>query len=80
MRQIFLDTLDDIEININGFIIAAPDAASPSDINILTFDSMGSLRNYMNEHQNPPLSDNDTEDFDAFQEYITTVIKYIEQA
>ena len=80
MRQIFLDTLDDIEITINGFIIAAPDATSPSDVNILTFDSMGSLRNYMNEHQNPPLSDDKTEDFDAFKEYITTVIKYIEQA
>lgn len=75
--QIFSDTLDDLTININGFVLYAPDTSSPGAPNILTFDSPESLRQYMNTHPNPPTAPNDIENFDAFSAYISTVIEYI---
>ena len=77
VNQIFSDTLDDIIINVNGFIISAPDAAAPSAPNILTFDKIDALRQYMNEHKNPPLGEDDNGNFDAFSAYISTVIDYL---
>lgn len=77
LNQIFSDTLDNIIININGFVIDAPDAAAPTTPGILTFDTPASLRQYMSEHTNPPLAEDDIENFDAFSAYISTVIDYI---
>ena len=79
LTQIFTDTLDSIYIDVHGFIIAAPDSDSPIISDILTFDSMTTLRNYMKNHQNPPLPEDGAEDFDAFSEYISTVIEYLEK-
>ncbi len=77
LSSIFSDTLDDIEILINGFVLNAPDAATSEFQDILMFDSPDQLRTYMNEHQNPALSPDEQENFDAYSEYIDTVITYI---
>ena len=73
--QLFHDTLEDIEINVNAFVLNPTDTASDSDI--LTFDTIDSLRDYMNTHRNAPLAADDAENFAAYSEYITTVIEYI---
>lgn len=77
ISQIFSDTLDDIIINVTGFVVSPPDMSAPSAPQILTFDTPGALRQYMNEHKNPPLGTEDIENFDAFSAYISTVIDYI---
>ena len=77
INQIFSDTLDDIIINVNGFVISAPDASAPGAPSILTFDTPDALRQYMNEHKNQPLGEDDNGNFDAFSAYISTVIEYI---
>ena len=77
VNQIFSDTLDDITINVDGFIISAPDANAPGAPDILTFDNIDALRQYMNEHKNPPLGEDDNENFEAFSAYISTVIDYL---
>lgn len=77
VNQIFSDTLDDIIINVNGFVIAAPDANTPGAPDILTFDKIDTLRQYINEHRNPPLGEDDNGNFDAFSAYISTVIDYL---
>ncbi len=77
MNQVFSDTLDDIYINVHGFVIAAPDADTPSESDILTFDSINTLQSYMSSHLNPPLPDDDSGNFDAFSAYISTVIDYL---
>ncbi len=77
VQQIFSDTLDDIEINVHGFIISARDASAPTAPDILIFDSTDSLRNYMQEHQNTPPSTDDMENFEAFSSYISTVVEYL---
>lgn len=77
LAQVFSDTLDDIEININAFVIGAPDAATSEFQDILMFDSAAAVGEYIAAHPNPPLSDDDAGNFDAYSAYISTVIDYI---
>lgn len=77
LNQVFTDTLEDIYITVNGFVINALDASSPGAPEIMLFDNIDSLRNYMNEHPNPAISDDDAENFDAFSSYISTVLEYL---
>jgi hypothetical protein len=76
LNQVFLDTLDDINITIHGFVIDAHDTSAPAP-NILTFATNDELRQYMQEHSNPPTDPDMIENFNAFSEYISTVIDYI---
>lgn len=77
VQQIFSDTLDDIEINVHGFIVSARDSSAPSAPNILIFDNTDTLRNYISKHPNTPPSADDIENFEAFSSYISTVIEYL---
>lgn len=76
-NQIFSDTLEDITIEIHGFVINASDTASPAAPEILTFTTLDDLRAYIAQHPNPPLDPDMQENFDAFSGYISTVIDYI---
>jgi hypothetical protein len=73
LQQVFSDTLDNIDINIHGFVVN-PTAPAPTE-SILTFESVEELRKYMSEHENQPAQD--PENFEAFSMYISTVIDYI---
>lgn len=77
MTQIFIETLEDIPIHIHGFVVNAHDAEAPASDNILTFATLDDLREYMTTHQNTPLPADEAENFDAFVNYITTVIDYL---
>lgn len=78
LRRVFSDTLDDIEISVNAFIIAAADTADVStDNDILLFADVNELRTYMAAHPAPATSDADAGGFDAYSAYISTVIDYI---
>ena len=78
LNGVFLDTLEDIEININAFVIGATGTSDDEDDSkIMRFDTVNDLRNYINEHPNPQMDESDTENFDAYSAYIGTVIDYI---
>ena len=77
MQQVFADTLEDIEIKTIGFVINASDATSPTASDILTFATLSDLYQYMHQHPNPPSDAETTENFEAFSNYITTVLEYI---
>ncbi|MCM1294556.1 MAG: hypothetical protein NC311_03270 [Muribaculaceae bacterium] len=77
LNQIFADTLEDVYIDINGFAINAPDAATSEFEDILMFQSTDALNQYMQEHQNTKPTPDEQENFDAYSEYIDTVIGYI---
>ncbi len=77
LTQIFSDTLDDVEIHVIPFILHATDVADSHTSDILIFDTLQSVRDYMKEHTNPPLTADDDGNFDAYSEYISTVIDYI---
>lgn len=77
LRQIFSDTLDDIEINVHPFIINAPDAAANKSDDIMQFESIDGLREYISAHPNTPPTPETQGDFDAYSAYITTVADYV---
>ncbi len=77
LAQVFSDTLDDIYIGINGFVISAPDAATSEFQDILMFNTAAELSEYMAAHPNPPVPSDDQGNFDAYSEYIDTVINYV---
>ena len=76
LAGIFSDTLDDIEIKINAFIVAGPDADASSN-DILQFASINDLRDYIARMPNTPPDADETENFDAYSGYIGTVMDYI---
>ena len=76
LSGVFSDTLDDIEININAFIVA-PSNADNTDVNILHFATVDDLRNYIMAKPNTPPDADESENFDAYSGYIGTVMDYI---
>lgn len=79
LKSIFTETLEDIQININAFIIDTKNTQNTTD-SVFIFKSIEELENFVSEL--PPIwpkdmSDTDQDNFDAYSEYIDTVIKYI---
>ena len=75
-QSVFNETLQDIEIDINAFIINPTD----NDIveSILDFASLDELSNTINENPNTEPEDNaESDNMDAFRGYIETVITYL---
>ena len=66
-----------LAILINGFVISAPDAATSEFQDILMFNTIAQLREYMSQHPNPPLPNDDNGLFDAYSQYIDAVINHI---
>jgi len=77
LNGVFADTLDDIEINVNAFIIGAPDANENANGSILQFASVDDLRAYIESNPNTPPDEDEIENFDAYSGYIGTVVDYI---
>jgi len=77
LNQIFSDTLDDVYIGINGFSINAPDAQTAEFNDILLFNTIQDLGEYMRAHPNTEPTTEEKDNFDAYSEYIDTVIGYI---
>lgn len=78
LDTIFTDTLDDIKINISGFIIAPTTGEATENLHL--FKTTDDLREYITAHKNTPPADADgQENFDAYSEYIDTVINYMDK-
>ena len=79
LENIFTETLEDIKININAFIIDTQNKQIPND-SILVFKSVDELKSFVS--QLPPVSQEnmsnaDQDNFDAYSEYIDTIIQYV---
>ena len=78
LNTMFSDVLEDIEINIKGFIVAP--ASAVENPGIETFADISQLRQYIDENKNTPPTDKYAqENFDAYSEFIDTVITYMGQ-
>ena len=77
LNAVFLDTLEDITININAFVLNTLNLYDYGD-KVPVFQSVDEIKQFMADNKNPPI-DNDTEqdNFDAYSEYIDTIIQYI---
>ncbi|MBQ3785629.1 MAG: hypothetical protein II843_04535 [Alphaproteobacteria bacterium] len=76
---IFNDTLEDIKININAFLIDTKNTYQ-SNASIFVFKTLEELKTFVTEL--PPawpkdMSNADQENFDAYSEYIDTIIQYV---
>ena len=76
LNSVFTDTLEDIVIRINGFVIDARGPV-PDGANIHVFDSLDAVRTYMDAHRNRTMTDAERDDFGAYSEYIDTVSNYL---
>ena len=79
LQGIFTETLEDIKININAFLIDSQNTYQSSD-SIFVFKTLEELKTFVAEL--PPawpkdMSNADQENFDAYSEYIDTIIQYV---
>ena len=77
LQSVFQETLEDIQININAFMLDTMNRYE-SDATIHIFKSIEELKQFMSEQ--PPVSntEDDQESFESYSEYIDTVIQYIQ--
>lgn len=76
LNGVFLDTLPDIQINMFGFLLDNANRYS-QDENILIFHSTDELKQYVSEMPDKNAAPEDAENFDAYSDYIDTIIQYI---
>lgn len=76
--QVFTDTLDDININVNAFVLfpTSPDDFRNSDI--MVFRNVDELGEYIQQRPNPSHDDDDGY-FESYSGYIKTVAEFIGQ-
>lgn len=75
LNSIFSETLEDIPINVFAFILDTKNRYKTDD-NTLIFHTTEELKEFMATNTNPPLTDSERENFDAYSNYIDTVIQY----
>jgi len=79
LDSIFKETLEDIKININAFIIDTKGQTKPTD-SIIILNSLDEFKKFVSEL--PPvwpkdMSNYEQDNFDAYSEYIDTIIQYV---
>ena len=79
LQSVFQETLEDIPININAFIIDTLNQIGQND-SVMIFKSIDNLRAYINQNPAPEITDEKLENFDAYSNYIDTIIQYIKKA
>lgn len=76
LQSIFESTLEDVAININAFIVDTLNKYQPND-KLLIFKSVDELHEYINQYPADEIPESDKDSFDAYSEYIDTIIQYI---
>lgn len=76
LQSVFQTTLEDITINIHAFLLDTLNTQKSND-SVLVVHSVDDLNKYLSEHPITPISDEDEDNFNAYSEYIDTIIKYI---
>jgi len=75
IESVFSDTLEDIEINVIGFSISTNLSNEQTDI--LTFNTSEEFGNYLSQQVDMDLIETDKENFEAYSEYIDTVLSFL---
>ena len=73
LNSVFTETLEDIAIHINAFIIDTFGKYSTTD-GINVFHNIQELSDFISAHPGDTIEDFDRENFEAYSEYIDTVI------
>lgn len=76
LQSVFNDTLEDIPITIHAFLIDNMKRYTSTN-NIMVFYSLDELRNFVAAHPAQPIADDERDNFNAYSDYINTIIQYI---
>lgn len=76
LESIFTDTLEDIPITVNAFVIDTLKKYN-QDSRVHVFHSMDELRKYISENPGEEIPDTASEDFNAYSDYIDTVLSLL---
>lgn len=79
LNSIFTETLEDVPINVSAFILDTKGLYDTDDDKLI-FHTIDELKEFMATQPNPPLTDSERENFDAYSNYIDTVIQYAKNA
>ena len=77
LDSVFKETLEDIQIHINAFILDTLNRYDSTNTDLLIFKSVDELKAFIEEHTADSIEEFDQESFDSYSEYIDTIIKYI---
>ncbi|MBO7644909.1 MAG: hypothetical protein J6S57_01230 [Alphaproteobacteria bacterium] len=73
LENTFKETLQDITITVNSFIIDTVNKYK-SNPKVHIFHNIDELKQYISKNPGEPIKDSDREDFDAYSDYIDTVL------
>ena len=74
LNSIFTETLEDVPINVSAFILDTKNQYNADDI--LIFHTIDELKEFITANPNPEIPDSERENFEAYSNYIDTVIQY----
>ncbi len=77
LDSVFKETLEDIPININGFILDTMNKYDSNNNALMIFKSIDELKEFIKAHPADAITENDQDSFDSYSEYIDTIIQYI---
>jgi len=77
LDSVFKETLEDIPININAFIIDTLNRYNSENNDVLIFKSVDELKDFIEQHPADAVTETDQESFDSYSEYIDTIIQYM---
>lgn len=77
LDSVFKETLEDITININAFVIDTLNKYDSLNNDILVFKSTEELKEFIKQHPADDITEAEQESFDSYSEYIDTIIQYI---
>lgn len=77
LDSVFKETLEDIPINISGFILDTMNKYNSNNNALMIFKSIDELKEFIKQNPADEITENDRESFDSYSEYIDTIIQYI---
>ena len=76
LKKVFKDSLPDIPITVYAFILDTKRIYNSTD-GIFIFHTIEELQDFIFQSQGTDIAESDQENFDAYSEYIDTIIQYI---
>ena len=79
LKTTFSQTLEDIPITVYSFILDIMHKydSQQNESDLFIFHSINELKQFISQSQGEDIPESDQENFDAYSEYIDTIIKYI---
>jgi len=75
LQSLFKETLEDIPIHVSAFMLDTKNIYN-SDDTIMIFHTINEIQSFIQANQNPELPESEIDNFNAYSDYIDTIIQY----